>query len=72
MQWQCDPQKAQLEHKAQIFAEFHKWMYNYFRIVIRKRKQNVADAHPPVPELMPMAPLCNSQLLNLERGGGGL
>ena len=30
MQWQYDPQKAQLEQKAQICAKFHKLMYNSF------------------------------------------
>ena len=38
MQWQYDPQKAQLEHKGQICAKFHKCKYNSFRIVVWKRK----------------------------------
>ena len=44
MQWQYDPQKAQLEHKAQKCAKFHKRKYNSFRTVVRKRKR---DARPP-------------------------
>ena len=44
MQWQYDPQKAQLEHKGQIYANFHKCKYNSFWIVVRKRK---CDACPP-------------------------
>ena len=44
MQWQYDPQKAQLEHKAQVCAKFHKRMYNSFRTVVRKRKR---DTQPP-------------------------
>ena len=44
MQWQYDPQKAQLEHKGQICAKFHKCKYNSFQIVVRKRKR---DARPP-------------------------
>ena len=44
MQWQYDPQKAQLEHKAQICAKFHKRKYNSFCTVVRKRK---CDARPP-------------------------
>ena len=38
MLWQYDPQKAQLEHKAQICAKFHKQKSNSFRTVVRKRK----------------------------------
>ena len=44
VQWKYDPQKAQLEHKGQICAKFHKCKYNSFRIVVRKRKR---DAQPP-------------------------
>ena len=44
MQWQHDPQKAQLEHKGQICAKFHKRKYNSFHTVVRKRKR---DAQPP-------------------------
>ena len=44
MQWQYDPQKAQLEHKAQICAKFHKRKSNSFCTVVRKRKR---DAQPP-------------------------
>ena len=44
IQWQYDPQKAQLEHKAQICAKFHKRKYNSFRTVVRKQK---CDARPP-------------------------
>ena len=40
MQWQYDPQKAQLEHKAQICAKFHKRKYHSFRTVVRKRKRD--------------------------------
>ena len=29
-------QKAQLEHKALIWAKFHKWMYDSFCTVVRK------------------------------------
>ena len=41
---QYDPQKAQLEHKAQVCAKFHKRKYNSFCTVVRKRK---CDARPP-------------------------
>ena len=44
MQWQYDPRKAQLQHKAQICAKFHKRKYNSFCTVVRKRK---CDARPP-------------------------
>ena len=44
MQWQYDPQKAQLEHKAQVCAKFHKRKSNSLRTVVRKRKR---DARPP-------------------------
>ena len=44
MQWQYDPQKAQLEHKAQICAKFQKRKYNSFCTMVRKRK---CDARPP-------------------------
>ena len=44
MQWQYDPQKAQLEHKAQVCAKFHKHKSISFCTVVRKRKR---DAHPP-------------------------
>ena len=44
MQWQYDPQKAQLQHKVQICAKFHKCKYNSFRTVVRKRKR---DARQP-------------------------
>ena len=42
MQWQYDHQKAQLDHKAQICAKFHKYKYNSFCTAVRKRK---CDAH---------------------------
>ena len=38
MQWQYGPQKAQLEHKAQICAKFHNCKYNSFPTVVRKLK----------------------------------
>ena len=41
---QYDPQKAQLEHKAQVCVKFHKCKYNSFRTAVRKRKR---DARPP-------------------------
>ena len=44
MQWQYDPQKAQLEYKAQICAKFHERKYNSSCTVVRKRKR---DARPP-------------------------
>ena len=45
---QYDHQKAQIEHKAQICAEFHKWLYNCFRTVVRKRKYDARPAGPAV------------------------
>ena len=44
MLWQYDPQKAQLEHKAQICAKFHKQKSNSSSTVVRKQKR---DARPP-------------------------
>ena len=44
MQSQYNPQKAQLEYKAQICAKFHKSKSNSFCTVVRKRKR---DARPP-------------------------
>ena len=44
MHRQYDPQKAQLEHKAQVCAKFHKRKSNSFCTVVRKRKR---DARPP-------------------------
>ena len=44
MQWQYDPQKAQLEQKTQICATFHKRKYNHFCTVVLKRKR---EAHLP-------------------------
>ena len=41
---QYDPQKAQLEHKAQVCAKFHKRKSNSLPTVVRKRKR---DARPP-------------------------
>ena len=43
MQWQYDQQKAQLDHKGQICAKFHKCKYNGFRIALRKRKCDFAS-----------------------------
>ena len=43
MQWQYDPQKAQLDYKAQLCAKFHNWKSNSFRTVVRKQKRG---AHP--------------------------
>ena len=40
MQRQYDPQKAHLEHKAQICAKFHKRKSNSFRTVVRKWKSD--------------------------------
>ena len=52
MQWQYDPQKAQLEHKAHICAKFHNRKYNSLRTVVRKRKCEARPldrqpTHPP-------------------------
>ena len=44
MHRQYDPQKAQLEHKAQVCAKFHMRKSNSLRTVVRKRKR---DAQPP-------------------------
>ena len=44
MPWQYEPQKAQLEHKAQICAKFQKRKHDSFCTMVRKRK---CDAHPP-------------------------
>ena len=41
---QYDPQKAQLEHEAQVCAKFHKRKSNSLSTVVRKRKR---DAQPP-------------------------
>ena len=43
MQWQYDPQKAQLKHKAQVYAKFHTRKSNSLLAVVRKRKR---DAQP--------------------------
>ena len=48
MQWQYDPQKAQLEHKVQVCFKFHKRKYNSFRTAVRKRKRDARpSARPP-------------------------
>ena len=45
---QYDPQKAQLEHKAQLCAKFHKRKSNSFCTMVRKRKRDARPpAHPP-------------------------
>ena len=50
MKWQYDPQKAQLEHKAQVCAKFHKKRkLNSLHTVIRKRKRDAQlPARPPI------------------------
>ena len=48
MQWQYDPQKAQLEHKPQVCVKFHKRKPNSFRTAVRKRKRDARpSARPP-------------------------
>ena len=45
MQWQYDPQKAQLDHKLQIYAQIH----NESTIVFAQwsRKESMTLCHPP-------------------------
>ena len=46
IQWQYDPQKAQLRHMPQMCAKSLKWKSNSFCTVPRKRNP---DAQPPAP-----------------------
>ena len=50
MQWQYYTQKAELEHKAQIYAKFHKRLHNSFCTMVWKQKH---DALPPDPATYP-------------------
>ena len=52
MQRQYDPQKAELKHKAQMCAKYHKWLWNNFYTLFQNEKLDINTRMTPAHQMV--------------------